>query len=151
MKNLWITLIPILAISCGKILGEEVARIEVNGVSSQQEIAEAETTVRLYEGDEIGFWSDMSLEYRDGDEFWWEVEILLEGEPHSNLKIDPLDKDLTVNSTETNFNGEITTAYSGRNLMMTIGETGEYRVRSRLFTTSETAVVKKAALVVKKH
>ena len=152
MRTLLVLLPLLILFSCGKIMGEEVARLPVDKVSFPENVVEQEVEIELFEGDDLSIWSDMNFSYTDGAELWWELEILLNGESFNNLKLDPLDKDLTLNSKETNFNGEISTSFSGRNYKMSVRKEGTYTFISRLFSNGdESIIVEKAHLVIKKH
>ena len=145
-----IVFITFIAASCDALLGEEVARIPVDVISSDSVLVQKETTLDLKAGDEITFWSDVEISYDGFIEIWWQVSVIKDDMPYENIAFDPLDKDITINGTETEFNGKVETSYTGRNYKMTIGDDGSYTFKSSLHGSNPLPTIGKAHLVIRR-
>ncbi|UII23391.1 hypothetical protein [Fulvivirga ligni] len=156
MKNLStlsIIICSLLAlVSCDALTGEEVGRIPVNEVSTDDEhLILKETSVDLKQGDDVGIWSDMDLEYEGDVVVSFRMEVLKDGVKFGGMEIDPFEKDITMNETKTTIGGDTKWKFSGRNANLMIEEDGNYTFQAILVTSDNPSLkINKAEIVLKK-
>ena len=65
-----------LTFACNAITGEEVARLPVNFVSSEDSTLIKEVSLDLKKDDAIVFWSDMDVEYKGDVGLRFRIQVL---------------------------------------------------------------------------
>ena len=110
--------------------GEEIGRIPVNRIIPPGSPDTPEITLDLNEGDEIGIWSDMDMEYVGNVDMQFILEIFLNGESKGVMRYDPRDKNISMMETKTQIGSEVNWSYSGKNTSMTAESTGAYTFKA---------------------
>ncbi|MFT4662736.1 MAG: hypothetical protein ACI8XB_003029 [Patiriisocius sp.] len=151
MKNLLLILTLIILSSCSEITGEEIARLPINAISTEDNLVVKEVALDLKSGDEIGIWSDMDMAY-DGDvELRFRIGVLKNGEDYTTMEIDPTVKNITLGEFKSSINGQTKWSYTGKNKGLKIDEDATYIFKG-IFVSSEnpSLVITKAEVVLKK-
>ena len=153
LKKLIITLaLPLFLISCSALTGEEIARLEINKVSTGKgNIFQEQTILELKKDDEIMFWSDMDISYEGNIALRFNVRIFKGGAQIKKMEIDPTKKNITLGEVKTQLLGKTNWSYSGKNTTCKIEEDGKYGIKAILTATDNSSLeVTKAELVIKK-
>jgi len=142
-----------LLIGCDALTGEEVARLSINQISSDDNnLILKETSLNLKKDEEIAIWSDMDIEYEGDVELRFRIEILKNGENFGELEIDPTDKNITIGEVKTSLMGKTDWSFSGKNSEIKIEEDGNYTFKGILVASENpTLKVTKAEIVLKKY
>lgn len=149
LKNLsGILFIFIILSSC---TGEEVGRLPVNAISTEDNLIIKEQSLNLKKGDEIGIWSEMDMEYEGDAPVRFKVQILKDGKEFGGLEIDPTDKNISMGEVKTTIMDKTSWSFTGKNKSLTIEEDGNYIFKALLVAApNNTLKIKKAELVLKK-
>lgn len=141
----------ILLISCGALTGEEIARLQINKLSTNGNIIAKDVTLDLKKGEEIAFWSDMDMEYQGDLQLQFKVKLFKDKTLVNSFEFDPREKNITIGEVKTQLNEKTKWRFSGKNYALTIDEDASYRISS-ILVASENPVIKiaKAELVIKK-
>lgn len=136
---------------CGALTGEEVARLPVNQVSTDDNnLIIKETTLDLKKDQEVAIWSDMDIAYEGDVALRFKMEILKNGAHYSRLEIDPTDKNITIGELKTSVMGKTDWSFSGKNSEMKIEEDAKYTFKAILVASENpTLKVTKAEIVLK--
>lgn len=144
--SLWLPLAAILFLSS---CGEEIARLPINKISTEEDIHEESVTLDLMAEDEVALWSEMDMKY-DGDaNMVFYVTVLLEGEELEELQFDPREKNISMKEVQTDINGKVNWSFSGKNGTFSIPEDGAYTFKGVFFATPNVSI-EKAEIVIKK-
>lgn len=137
---------------CDAITGEEIGRLRINKVSTDENnLIMDETSIQLKKDDEIAFWSDMDLEYEGDVQLRFKMEISNNGQSLGTLEIDPTKKNMTIGEVQTNFGSSTDWSFMGKNTEITIEEDGNYTFKGILVASeNETLKINKAEIVLKK-
>jgi hypothetical protein len=152
MKRLLTLLAISLALTaCDAITGKEVGRLQINQLSTEEDLVIKETTFDLLKDDEIGIWSEMDIEYEGDIGLRFKIEILRNDENLGVLEIDPTEKNITLGELRTTIGGKTTWRFSGKNTEYKIEENGKYTFKG-IFIASDNPSLKvnKAEVVFKK-
>ena len=156
LSTIWRTL-PLLAFllcmspACNLITGEEIARIPVNRVSTEDNYVIEEASVELKKDDQIAIWSEMDMEYEGEIELRFRIEVLKDGEEFGGMEVDPTDKNITIGEVRTEIMAKTTWEFSGKNSEITIEEDGNYTFKVLLASSENPSLnIKKAEIVLKK-
>jgi hypothetical protein len=138
--------------ACNALLGEEVARLPINAVSTAENQVVKEASLLLRKDEEVGIWSDMDLAYEGEQPLRFQVVVTKDGAPFKQLEIDPTVKNLTVGEVKTNINGQIDWRFTAKNAELKVPANGTYVFKARLVASSANPTLKltKAELVLKK-
>jgi len=150
-RTLTLIFLSIILISCTSLTGEEVARLKLDKVTTSEEnVFEKETTLELKKDDELMFWSDMDIEYTGEAYFQFRFRIYKNGEPYGILEIDPTEKNITIGEIKTVLNDNTKWSFTGKNKELKIKESGKYKIKCVLKTTSNPSIkINKAEVVIK--
>lgn len=144
-------ILPALLIGCSALTGEEIGRLKINEISTEDKSVVKETTIALEKGDYIAIWSDMDLEYKGSLDLRFIIEIFKDDELIEELEIDPFDKNVTMNERKISLNKKTEWRFLGKNKKLSIKDDGEYKFRAYLVTLGNPDVeIKKAEIVLKK-
>ena len=136
---------------CSALTGEEVGRLAINKVSSEEGLITKETTIDLKQGDEIVFWSDMDMSFEGDVGLRFRLTIQKEGGSPDNLEIDPTVKDMTLGEVKTTLGNKTNWSFSGRNFIFNVLEDGRYNFKAILVASeNKSLIINKAELVIKK-
>lgn len=151
MKKLLILFaLPIVLASCGALTGEEIGRLKINKVSTDENMKVEEAVLDLKKGDEISIWSDMDMEYEGTVSLRFYLEILKDGETYKEFEIDPTDKNITIGEVKTVLK-KTKWKFLGKNKNFKVEEDGKYTFKAYLEASDNTSLkVDKAELVFKK-
>jgi len=152
MNKILITLVlPLIFIGCSAITGEEIARLEINKVSTSGNFTADEVTLELKKGDEITFWSDIDLAYDGGVETRFKVKIYKGDNKTKEININPIEKSISIGEVKTVLNNNTKWSFTGKNSSYTADADASYTFKS-IFVASNnpSLIVKKAELVLKK-
>lgn len=152
MKKLIITIIaPLLLLGCSGLTGEEIARLEINKLSTQGNFIAKEATLELKQGDELSFWSDIDIAYEGDATLKFKVKIFKNKTIVSEFEIDPTKKNITIGEVKTAVMGKTKWSFTGKNHEFVIEEDGTYSITSILVASKNPSLkVDKAELVIKK-
>jgi len=150
--SLLITAFSILLFTgCSALIGEEVGRIPINQVSTDDNMVIKEISLDLKKDEEIAIWSDMDIEYKGNVSLRFRMEILKNGENFGGLEIDPTDKNITIREVKTSLIDKTNWSFSGKNSEIKIEEDGNYTFKGILVASeNSTLQVNKAEIVFKK-
>jgi hypothetical protein len=154
-KRLSLLALPIVIavlLGCGALMGEEVARLSINQVSTDEnQPIVKEVSLDLKKDDEIMIWSDMDIEYEGNVEFRFIITILKDGEHFGEFEIDPTDKNITVGEMKTCIMEKTEWRFSGKNTELLIEENAHYTFKGMLVASENpTLKVTKAEVILKK-
>ena len=146
------SILTLLSYSCSALLGEEVARLPINQVSTDDDnLIIMETTLSLKQGEEIAFWSDIDIAYEGPVALRFRIEILIDGQSIDTFEIDPTDKNITMGEVKTTVMDKTNWSFTGKNYDILIEESGEYTFKAFLVASENPSlVIDKAELVIKK-
>lgn len=152
MKNYYkfaVLCILVLLSSCS-LTGDEVGRLEINKVSSKDNLVIKETKITLKKGDKINFWSDMNVTYEGDVALRFRIEILKDNLPYGALEIDPFEKKISIGEIKTDMNGKVKWSFTGKNASLNIDEDGNYTFRGFLMANeNSTLEINKAEIAIK--
>jgi len=150
MKKL-VLLLPVLLLGCSALTSEEIARLEINKISTQGNFTAKEAMLDLKKDEEIAFWSDMDMEYKGDVKLQFKIKIFKSTTKVAQFEIDPTKKNITVGEVKTNVMDKTKWRFSGKNHDLTIEEDGTYRITSILVASENPSLkITKAELVIKK-
>ncbi|GAA4245184.1 hypothetical protein KO504_04010 [Winogradskyella psychrotolerans] len=139
-----------LLIGCSKLLGEEVARLEINKTSNT-ELYPKEAALSLSKGEKISFWTDTDVVYEDDVALIYTVEIWKDSVNIGGLKLDALKTNPTVMELRKTIGNKTSWSFSGKMKHITIKETGNYTFKAILNSSDNPSLkINKAELVLKK-
>ena len=142
---------PLFLLGCSAITGEEIARLEINKVSTNGKFIDKEATLDLNKGDEIAFWSDMDMEYAGAVELRFRVKVFKNHTKISELEIDPTKKNITMGEMKSTIMGKTKWNFLGKNSELTIEEDATYTFKSILVASKNPSLkINRAELVLKK-
>ena len=153
LKKLFIIIaLPLFLANCRALTGEEIARLEINKVSTGKDnMFNDRTILELKKNDEIMFWSDMDIAYKGATELRFKVGIFKDGALIKKIEIDPTKKNITLGEAKTEVMGKTNWSFLGKNTELKIEEDGKYGISAILTATNNSNLkVTKAELVVKK-
>ena len=153
LKKLFIIIaLPVFLANCSALTGEEIARLEINKVSTGKDnMFNDRTILELKKDDEIMFWSDMDIAYKGATELRFKVGIFKDGALIKKIEIDPTKKNITLGEAKTEVMGKTNWSFLGKNTELKIEEDGKYGISAILTATNNSNLkVTKAELVVKK-
>jgi hypothetical protein len=141
-----------LLTGCDALTGEEVARLSINEVSTDDnDLIIKEVSLDLEKDEEIAIWSDMDIEYEGDVNLRFRIEILKNGKSFGGLEIDPTDKNITIGEVKTTLMGKTDWSFSGKNSEIKIEEDANYTFKGILIASDNpTMKVTKAEIVLKK-
>jgi len=150
-KSMTISILTLFLISCSALTGEEIARLQINRVSANNNITAKEVMLDLNKGDEIAFWSDMDMEYDGVLQIRFKVKIFNGRTKVFEFDIDPTNKNITLGELKSTIMDKTKWSFSGKNHVLTIEEDASYRVSSILVASENPSLkITKAELVIKK-
>lgn len=142
----------ILFAGCSALTGEEVGRLPINQVSTDDDhLIMKEVSLDLKKDDKVAIWSDMDLEYEGDVILRFKIEILNNGESIGGIEIDPTEKNITMGEVRTTLMGKTDWSFSGKNTEIKIEDDGNYTFKGILVASENpTLIVNKAEVVFKK-
>lgn len=152
MKKIpFLLMLLISLVGCSAITGEEVARLPINEVSTENNLIVKEVSLDLKKDEEIAFWSDIDVEYEGEASLRFRVEVLKNGEDFGGFEIDPTDKSMTLGEVRTTIMGKTDWSFSGKNSEVKIEEDAKYTFKAILVSSDNPSLkIEKAELVIKK-
>lgn len=137
---------------CSALTGEEVGRLPINQVSTNDSnLIVKEISLDLKKDENIAIWSDMDIEYEGDVALRFRLDILKDGEQLGGLEIDPTDKNITIGEFKTTLMNKTDWRFTGKNSNVKIEEDGNYTFRGILVASENpTLKVEKAEIVLKK-
>ena len=140
-----------LLAGCSALTGEEVGRLAINKISSEENIIKKDATVTLKQGNEIVIWSDMDMEYEEEVSILFRIGISRDGKALDVIEVDPRQKDMTFGEIKTSIGNKTNWSFFGRNAVFPIATDGTYTFEAILLASENTSLlIKKAELVIKK-
>lgn len=152
MKKLFrLFAIALVLAGCDALMGKEVGRLQINQLSSEENLVVKETTLDLKRDEEIAIWSDMDVEYEGDVALRFRVEVEKDGNKLSAFEIDPTEKNITIGEVKTTWMDKTNWSFNGKNSTYKIEEDGKYTFRGILVASDNpTLKVTKAEIVFKK-
>lgn len=153
LKKLFIIIaLHLFLANCSALTGEEIARLEINKVSTGKDnMFNDRTILELKKDDDIMFWSDMDIAYEGATELRFKVGIFKDGALIKKMEIDPTKKNITLGEAKTEVMGKTNWSFLGKNTELKIEEDGKYGISAILTATNNSNLkVTKAELVIKK-
>ncbi|MGR7814316.1 hypothetical protein [Lacinutrix undariae] len=156
MKNnqytiLFLTLTLLIFTNCG-LTGDEVARLSINQASTDStNTITRTTTLHLKKGETIAFWSQMDFKYTNNVNLNFKVNVLKDKKPYTQLDINPIKKNITINEVKKVVNNNVTWRFKGKNTTLQIIEDGTYTFNAYVLASKNpTLQITKAELILKK-
>jgi hypothetical protein len=142
----------ILFTGCSALTGEEVGRLPINQVSTDNDnLIVKEISLDLKKDEEIAIWSDIDIEYEGNVALRFKMDILKNGANFGGLVIDPTDKNITIGEVRISLMDKTDWSFSGKNSEIKIEEDGNYTFKGILVASENpTLKVNKAEIVLKK-
>lgn len=148
---IYLLFFTMLLTACDAITGEEVARIPVNAISTNENLIIKEVSIDLKKDDEIIFWSEMNIEYEGDVDLRFRVQILKNGKEFGGIEVDPTDKNITLNEVKTTLMDKTSWSFTGRNTKLKIEDNANYTFKALLVSSvNPTLKVNKAEIIIKK-
>ncbi|WP_397362309.1 hypothetical protein [Olleya sp. R77988] len=149
-KLIAVLILPLFLIGCG-LTGEEIARLDINKLSTNNNFIVKEAILDLKKGDKIAFWSDMDMEYAGKVDLRFRLKIFKKGTEMSQIDIDPTKKNITIGEVKTTLMGKTNWSFTGKNHQLKIEEDGTYGFKAVLISSKHPSLkINKAELVIKK-
>lgn len=138
--------------ACSAILGEEVARLPINQVSTDDDnLIIKEVTLDLKKDEDISFWSEMDVEYEGDINLRFRVDVLINGDFVDKLEFDPMEKNITLTELRSTVMDKTTWSFTGKNAEILMEEGGNYTFRGVLSASENaTLIINKAELIIRK-
>ncbi|PLX16324.1 MAG: hypothetical protein C0599_15465 [Salinivirgaceae bacterium] len=150
-RILLLLLIPTMFFACEALTGKEIGRLEINQVSTEDNMVIKEITLDLMQGDEVGVWSEMDFKYEGDVGIMFRIQVLKDGEELTVVDVDPREKNISINEVRTEVNEKVNWRFVGKNTTISIDESGLYTFKAGLIASDNGSLeVKKAELVFKK-
>jgi hypothetical protein len=144
-------LFTLILAGCSALTGEEVGRLAINQISSEDNLIKKEASVVLKPGDEIAFWSEMDMEYEGDVKIVFRISMTKDGKDLGAMDVDPRKKDMTIGEVKTSIGDKTSWSFSGRGAIIPITEAGNYKFEAILLASDNPSlIIKKAELVLKK-
>ncbi len=144
------SILPLLLFSCNFFTGDEVGRLKINQLSTEDNLIISETSIDFEKGDQVKIWTDMDLEYDGNIELRHFLEIYLEDEKIKEIEIDPFDKNVTIKESKMSINGNTKWSFSGKSQEITFDKNGKYTFKAFLMAgINDDIIIKQADLVFK--
>lgn len=153
MKNLLPLSLLLLSLlmACDALIGEEVARLPVSGISGKGKVIMQESVLELEAGEKITFWADMDMDFDTLPELLFRLEIQQNNVPIGIQLLDPTKVSVKVNEVRTAIGKSVSWRFTGRMDDMKIDKPGVYKFRVMLVGNPPPAfVLNKAELVIRK-
>jgi hypothetical protein len=150
-KLIALLIVQILLLGCSVLTGEEIGRLQINEISSENNLILKETSLELLKGDEISIWSDMDFEYEGDATLIFKMGILKDKEIYRELEFDPTDKNITIGEVKSTIMNKTDWSFTGKNTEIPIDEDGTYTFKALLASTVNSSLrVNKAEIILKK-
>ncbi len=134
--------------SCTALTGEEIARIPIKEVSTENNIKMQEVSLDLKALDEVSIWSDMDFEWDRKVELRFIIEVLKNGEAFADYEINPTETSITYGETKTEMFGSHKWYFFGRNMQIKIEEDANYTFKIMLAATKNPSLIINRADIV---
>ncbi len=151
-KNIFfLSVLIVYFFGCKEIISEEIARIPVNSVSSEDSLIIREVNVYLHAKDIVSFWTEMDIEFEGELFFEFQIKILKDSIVMGGLKIDPFKKEMTINELKRTVLNKTKWRFTGKNATIGIPEDGNYTFEAILISNQNNSLkVNKAEIILKK-
>jgi len=126
MNHLILLALLFTLISCDKHVGEEIARLAINEISTEESLVVKEVALELKAGDEIGIWSDMNIAFEGQVDLRFRIGVTKNGDDYTAIELDPLEKYITLEETKNTLNGKTNWQFIGKNKGLKIDEDATY-------------------------
>lgn len=138
--------------SCGAIMGEEIGRLPINKISTDEEnLIIKEISLDLKKGDKIDFWSEIDLESEGDLALEFRVRMYKDGEELEMFEVFPFKGNITMNEKKIQKNDELDWSFSKKNTSKMIKEDGKYTFAAILLSNNNDKLnLNKAELVIRK-
>lgn len=148
--NLSFALLMILSLcACDYFLGPEIARLEINEISTKTKNKEESVTLSLLKGDEIMVWSQMDMRYSGEVGMYFDLYIYKDDVEVEHIQFDPRKKDISVKEVKTDLNGNVVWKFQGKNGRYTVKEDGDHTFKGSFFA-DESVDLKTAEIYFRK-
>jgi len=135
---------------CG-LTGEEVGRIEIDQLSTAENIQPKYVEFELNKGDVLNYWTELDIEFDGNLLLEYQVELVLGEKSMGVISLNPFEKDITIGELKTSIMNKTKWRFSGRMANFDISESGNYKFNAILMSNgNESLRVNRAALVFKK-
>jgi len=98
--------------SCGKLIGKEVCLLEVNKISTPENMHIGTCTLVMEAGEKVTLWSKMNIEYTGDPSMRFNVEVLRDGHAFKKFEIDPTESNLTIGSVRSEIGNKVKWKFS---------------------------------------
>ncbi len=147
-KYILFILIPLFFVNCTALTGEEIARIPIKEVSTENNIKMQEVSLDLKALDEVSVWSDMDFEWDKKVELRFIIEVLKNGEEFEDYEINPIEKSVTYGEAKTEMFGAHKWHFFGKNLQIRIEEDANYTFKIMLVASNNPSLIINRADIV---
>ena len=133
---------------CTALSGEEIARIPIKEVSTENNIKMQEVSLDLKALDEVSIWSDMDFEWDRKVELRFIIEVLKNGKEFADYEINPTETSITYWETKTEMFGANKWYFFGKNLQIMIEEDANYTFKIILVASNNPSLIINRADIV---
>lgn len=149
--HILIILFAFLLAACSAITGEEIARINIENISTKDNIDWKSVELDLNAGDKIHLWSEMDMKYEGDLALRYKLQVIKEADTLGYFEFDPMEKDITISELKTSFGNKTNWKFSGRSDFWNVKDSGHYVLRAILISNgNETLELNKSDIVIKK-
>lgn len=137
--------------SCSTIAGEEIARIKVESISTEENYDWKTIELDLKAGDKIHLWSEMDMDYEGELTLLYQIQIIKKSDTLGYIKFNPMEKDITLGEIKTSIGNKTSWKFTGHADFWNVKEEGHYFLRAVLVSNAnESLKLNKSEIVLKK-
>lgn len=114
-KFVFIAILLLVFAACAGMFGEEVARIPISKISSDEEIYVESLSIDMKAGEELSLWTDLDIEYSGNLELEYQLIVVIDEEDTLDMiRFDAFENDASINKRTVTVNNETTYSIMGR-------------------------------------
>ena len=148
---LFIIIFACFLAACSAITGEEIARINIDHISTKENLDWKSIELDLNAGEKIHLWSEMDMKYEGALALRYQLQVIKDTDTLGYIEFDPMDKNITIGEIKTSFGNKTNWKFSGRSDTWNVQDSGHYFLRAILVSNgNESLELKKSDIVLKK-
>ncbi len=151
MKYIISVLFLLCLVACDALMGEEIARVPVNKLSTENEQFIEQTTLSLEANSEISFWTDLDLKYEGALGLMYKVDVWKDSVRLGGMDLDALNPSISMMEVRTEVNDKVNWSFQGKLGEITLEEPGEYTFKIILLSSDNPSLsIEKSDFLLKK-
>ena len=114
-KLVFIAILFLAIAACAGMFGEEVARVPINKISSDEKTYVESISIDMKAGEELALWTDLDIEYTGTLELEYQIIVIVDKEDTLEMiRFDAFQNDASFNKRTVTINNETTYSIMGR-------------------------------------